>query len=82
MTNANVASVVSMGKDHVLTVQYKGGEQKVLVPETATVVQYIHSDRSQLVPGAPIFVISQKQPDGSLTAARVNVGLNGQIPPM
>src|SRR5437773_8069586 len=35
MTNANVANVTSMGKDRVLTVQYKGGEKKVLVPERA-----------------------------------------------
>jgi len=26
--------------------------------------------------------VTQRQPDGSLTAARVNVGLNGQVPPM
>jgi hypothetical protein len=29
-----------------------------------------------------VFVNSQKQPDGSLAAARVNVGLKGQVPPM
>jgi len=26
--------------------------------------------------------VTQRQPDGSLTAARVNVGLHGQVPPM
>jgi hypothetical protein len=82
MTNANVATVSSMGKDRVLTVQYKGGEQKVLVPEDATVVSFTPADRSLLKPGAPIFVVSQRQPDGSLLAARVSVGLNGQRPPM
>src|SRR5450432_4868726 len=35
MTNANVANVTNMGKDRILTVQYKGGEKKVLVPENA-----------------------------------------------
>lgn len=49
MTNANVASVVSMGKDRIPTVQCKGGEEQVLIPAGA---------------------------------ARVNVGLNGQVPPM
>ena len=82
MTNANVANVTSMGKDRVLTVQYKGGEQKVLVPESAVVVAFTPADRSELKPGAAIFLVSQRQPDGSLTAPRVNVGLNGQIPPM
>jgi hypothetical protein len=82
MTNANVATVTTFGKDHVLEVQYKGGEQKVLVPENASVVSFVPGDKSLLKPGAPVFVISQRQPDGSLKAARVNVGVNGQIPPM
>ncbi len=82
MTNANVANVVSMGKDRILTVQYKGGEKKVLIPEDAAIVSYTPSDRSELKPGAPVFVSSQRQADGSLTAPRVNVGLNGQVPPM
>jgi hypothetical protein len=82
MTNANVANVTSMGKDRVLMVQYKGGEKKVLVPENAVVVSYTPAEHSELKPGAAIFLVSQRQPDGSLTAPRVNVGLNGQIPPM
>jgi len=82
MTNANVANVTSMGKDRVLTVQYKGGEKKVLVPEKAVIVSFTPTERSALKPGAPVFAVTQRQPDGSLTAARVNVGLNGQVPPM
>ena len=82
MTNANVATVTSMGKDRVLAVQYKGGEKKVLVPETAVVVAFTPTDSSELKPGASVFVNSQRQADGSLTAPRVNVGLNGQVPPM
>jgi len=82
MTNANVANVTSMGKDRVLTVQYKGGEKKVLVPEKAVIVSFTPTERSALKPGAPVFAVAQRQPDGSLTAARVNVGLKGQVPPM
>ena len=82
MTNANVANVTSMGKDRVLTVQYKGGEKKVLVPEKAAIVSFTPTDRSELKPGAKVFLNAQRQPDGSLTAARVNVGLYGQVPPM
>ena len=82
MTNANVANVTSMGKDRVMTVQYKGGEKKILVPESAVVVAFTPSDKSELKPGAQIFCVAQKQPDGTLTAPRVNVGLKGQIPPM
>ncbi len=82
MTNANVANVTSMGKDRVLTVQYKGGEKKVLVPESAVIVSFTPTERSELKPGAKVFAVTQRQPDGSLTAARVNVGLHGQVPPM
>src|SRR5712691_598298 len=82
MTNANVAKVTSMGKDRVLTVQYKGGEKKVLVPEKAVIVSFTPTERSALKPGAKVFAVTQRQPDGSLTAARVNVGLNGQVPRM
>ena len=82
MTNANVANISSMGKDRVMTVQYKGGEKKILVPENAVVVAFEPTDKSELKPGAQIFSVAQKQPDGSLTAARVNIGLKGQVPPM
>jgi len=82
MTNANVADIKSIGKDRVMSVQYKGGEKKVLVPENAVIVSFTPADRSELKPGAKIFCIAQRQPDGSLTAARVNVGLNGLAPPM
>jgi hypothetical protein len=82
MTNANVANVTSMGKDRVMTVQYKGGEKKVLVPADAAVVAFVPAERSELKPGAQVFVNAERQPDGSLTAPRVNVGLNGQVPPM
>ena len=82
MTNANVATIKSMGKDHVLEVQYKGGEKKVIVPDTAVIVSYTPTDVSALKPGAPVFINSTRQPDGTLTSPRVNVGLNGQAPPM
>jgi len=82
MTNANVATVTRVGKDHVLDVQYKGGQQKVVVPEDAIVVSYTPLDRSALTPGARVFINSTRQPDGGLSAPRVNVGVNGQVPPM
>jgi hypothetical protein len=82
MTNANVANVVAMGKERMLTVQYKGGEKKILVPENAVVVSFTPAERSELKVGANVFVNSQRQADGSLTAPRVNVGLGGKVPPM
>ena len=82
MTNGNVAEVKAVGKGRMLTVQYKGGEQKVLVPANARVVLFGPAERSELKKGAHIFCVAQRAPDGSLTAARVNVGLRGITPPM
>jgi hypothetical protein len=82
MTNANVGDVVSVGKDRMLTVQYKGGEKKVLVPVDAEIVSFAPADRAELKAGARIFCVAQRAPDGSLSAGRVNVGLGGITPPM
>ena len=83
MTNANVADIKNMGDGKVLTVQYKGGEQKVLVTPRTSVVSYEPASRADLKPGAPVFInAAERQADGTYTAPRVNVGLRGQIPPM
>jgi len=82
MTNAAVADVKTMGKEKMLTVQYKGGEKQILVPENIVVVAFTPAERSELKVGAPVFVNAGRSPDGGLVAPRVNVGLNGQVPPM
>ncbi|HET7364589.1 MAG TPA: hypothetical protein VFJ70_13565 [Burkholderiales bacterium] len=83
MTNANVADIKDMGDGKVLTVQYKGGEQRVLVTPRTSVVMYEPASRAELKPGAGVFVnAAERQPDGTYTAPRVNVGLKGQLPPM
>jgi hypothetical protein len=82
MTNANVADVKAMGADRVMTVNYKGGEKKILVTADTVVVGYTPTDRGELKPGAPVFINAERKADGSLAAPRVNVGLNGQVPPM
>jgi hypothetical protein len=82
MTNANVADVVKMANDRVMSVKYKGGEKKIRVTPKTVVVSVAPTERSELKPGAPVFVIAQRQPDGTLAALRVYVGLHGQVPPM
>jgi hypothetical protein len=82
MTNANIADIKAVGKDRMLTVQYKGGEKKILVPAKADIVVFGPTERSELKKGVHIFCVAQRQPDGSLTAPRVNVGLKGITPPM
>ncbi|HEY1286745.1 MAG TPA: hypothetical protein VGF58_00360 [Burkholderiales bacterium] len=83
MTNANVANVKNMGDGRVMTVQYKGGEKQVLVTPRTSVVSFEPASRSELKPGAGVFINNaEKHPDGTYTAPRVNVGLRGQNPPM
>jgi len=82
MTNATVADVISRSNDRTLTLRYKEGEQKVFVPEAAPIVTYVPADRGALKPGAHVFVIAQRAADGTLSAPRVSVGLNGLVPPM
>jgi hypothetical protein len=82
MTNANVAKITKVANAHEMTVQYKGGEKKVLITSETAVVAYSLSDKGELKPGAPVFINAQREADGSVSAPRVNVGLKGQVPPM
>jgi len=83
MTNATVEGVVAAAKDRVLTLKYKDGEQKILVPEGCPVVTFVPSDASALKPGAHVFISRPaRQADGSITAPGVAVGLDGLVPPM
>lgn len=85
MTNATVASeaqVAGSANGRVLTLKYKTGEKAVLVPEGVPIVTFVPAERSELKPGAHVFIGAQRQPDGSYAAGRVNVGLGGLVPPM
>ena len=59
------------------------GEKKVLVPPDTPIVSFVAGDRSELKPGARIIIFSAaRKEDGTLEAARVNVGRDGITPPM
>ena len=81
MTNATVDSTVAGVNGQELTVKYKDGEKKVIVPPEAVIRAYVAGSRSELKPGAAIAIFGAvKKPDGSLEAARVNVGRDGVVP--
>jgi hypothetical protein len=83
MTNANVEQTVTGVDGQVLSVKYKDGEKKLIVPPDATIVTYMPGDKSELKPGTKIFVaFAKKLPDGTLEAPRVNYGRDGVTPPM
>lgn len=83
MTNATIADVTNLGQGgRRMTLKYKDGEKSIVVPEDVPIVTFEPGDKSMLVPGAHILLTATKQPDGSLTAARVAVGKDGLVPPM
>ena len=82
MTNATVEAVVDGTAGREMALTYKGGKQKIIVPAGVPIVTFEPGDKSLLVPGALVFVGSQKAADGTLSAGRVNVGKNGFKPPM
>ena len=83
MTNATIVDVASSGQGgRRMTLKYKDGEKTIVVPEDVPIVTFEPGEKSMLVPGAHVLLTATKQPDGSLTAARVAVGKNGLVPPM
>src|SRR4051812_10938443 len=82
MTNAAVASDVQSVDGRTLTLSYKDGEQKIVVPSGTPIVTFAVAERSQIKTGAAVFVPTQRQPDGTLQATRVLVGKGGVVRPM
>jgi len=86
MTNANVEKVEQVSVEKVqgslLTLKYKGGEAKVFIPLGTPIVKNVPADRSALKQGAGVYIAAVRGDDGTVTATRVAVGLNGIMPPM
>jgi hypothetical protein len=83
MTNATVAETVKGTDGQNILVKYKDGEKKVVVPPDTPIVTFVTGDKSELKPGAKIIIFgAAKKEDGTLEAARVNVGRDGITPPM
>jgi hypothetical protein len=83
MTNATVAETVAGTDGQKILVKYKDGEKKVVVPPDTPIVTFVAGDKSELKPGAKIIIFSAaRKEDGTLEAARVNVGRDGIMPPM
>jgi hypothetical protein len=81
MTNATVAALVQASGGRELTLEYKGGSQKILIPEGTPIVTTVPANRSLLVPGAYVFLAAQVAADGKLTALRIQVSKDGVKPP-
>lgn len=82
MTNANLTKMVTAANGQELTLEYKGGTQKILVPEGVPVVTAVPGDRSLLQPGVYVFISVRVAADGSMTATRIQASKDGIKPPM
>lgn len=82
MTNATVTGIASAPEGKVLKVTYKSTTSEYTVPPDCPIFAYVSGDASLLKPGAAVFMVATKKPDGSLTAARVTAEKDGVKPPM
>src|SRR2546428_371130 len=82
MTNANIEQVGTAVDGQILTLKYKDGEKKIFVPANTPIVVYVPGDRGDLKPGAKVFIVAVKQPDGTLQGRAWRVGRDGVTPPM
>ena len=82
MTNATVSEAVQAVGGSALTLSYPEGEHTVTLAEGIPVVTFTLADTADLVPGETVFVPTEVDADGTMTAVVVVVGMNGVAPPM
>ena len=81
MTNATVAETVQGVDGPVVTVKYKDGEKKIIIPPDARILAYAPGDRSELKVGAAVAILrANRKLDGIWETDRINVGRGGVIP--
>ncbi len=81
MTNGSVGDLVT-SNGRTITVNYKGGQKKIVIPDDVPIVNLVPGDRSLLKPGVKVVLQAQKGPDGALNAQSISAGENGVTPPM
>src|SRR5712691_661846 len=69
MTNATVGTVTKAAQGAVLHVTFTGGESEYSIGPDVPMLATAPGDMSLLKPGAAVFVIALKKPDGTVTAS-------------
>ena len=82
MTNANVEKVEDVTvrdvQGRMMSLKYKGGEVKVLVPPDTPVVKRVPGDRALLKAGVEVSVTATRADDGILSASQITVRASGK----
>jgi hypothetical protein len=81
MTNGSVGDLVTTN-GRSITVNYKGGQKTIIIPDDVPIVNLVPGDRSLLKPGVKVVLQAQKSDDGALNAMSISAGENGVTPPM
>ena len=81
MTNAMVTTLVTAANGPELTLSYKGGEQRVVVPAGTPIVMAAAGDRSLIVVGQYAYMQVSAGAGGKLVATRVQMTKDGVRPP-
>ena len=80
MTNGIIGGIVQTSGGRELTLEYKGGSQKVIVPEGTPMFTTVPGDRSLLVPGAYLVTNTAVAADGTISTAGLTVSKDGVKP--
>ena len=81
MTNATVDTTVGAVDGQIITLKYKDGEKKVIVPPEAIIQRNVAGSAADLKPGAPVLISAAKPTgEGLFETARVSVGRDGYVP--
>jgi hypothetical protein len=86
MTNGAVeptgtVTTVGAGGEPTFVVKYKEGDKRIVVPANAHIVRYEVGSKDDLKAGVPFSIqAAAKQPDGTFTTPRINVGKDGGQP--
>jgi hypothetical protein len=81
MTNANLAAQAKVTGGNEITMKYKDGEKKILVPSKTPVVSFEPGTLADLKKGATIFTIAKMESEGKYATGRVSVSKGGVKPP-
>jgi len=82
MTNGTASGATVAGVDgSTITVKYKGGEKKLIIPPDVPIARYEIGTKSDLKTGAHFTVLAATaKPDGTFETGRINVGRDGAVP--
>jgi hypothetical protein len=82
MTNGTVTGTVEATSARELSLSFKGGSNKIVVPPDVPIVTFAPAERADLKPGAKVMFGATKNAEGKLAASRVTVEKDGVAPPM